>query len=225
MIATATNLELIEDVVSEWVAEGRMFTAFEVSLALKERGVRERHRHLREDVHQIICRAGATADYTRTLRDVGAPEQAWVYHRAGDNPFAYQPLDRSDFDAAVPYVVPGIRNAVRLSANLPRPHAVPPGAFGTDQRGRVCIPVTLLARLGVGPGQRVDVLCDPANAQVLVTRPAANPGADADTSYTVEPDGNVRISQGTLLKAGIHGLQCYRIEGTASVITLREFEW
>jgi hypothetical protein len=83
--------------------------------------------------------------------------------------------------------------------------------------------VTLLARLGVGPGDRVDVLCDAAAEQVLITRPAATPGADVDTSYTVEGDGNVRISQGTLLRAGLDGLQCYRIEGNASLISIGKF--
>src|SRR5262249_11272704 len=88
----------IDDIVAQWVREGKMFTAFEVSLAVKEEGVRERHRNMREYVHQSIFRAGvARGDYTRTLMDVGAPEQAWVYHPAGSNPYEYEPLDRSGF--------------------------------------------------------------------------------------------------------------------------------
>src|SRR5258708_1003673 len=86
----------IEEIVAQWVREGKMFTAFEVSLALKEEGVRERHRNMREFVHQSIFRAGiARGDYSRTLMDVGAPEQAWVYHSIGSNPYEYEPLERS----------------------------------------------------------------------------------------------------------------------------------
>src|SRR5579864_5141239 len=48
----------IDDIVAQWVREGKLFTAFEVSLAVKEQGVRERHRNMREYVHQSIFRAG-----------------------------------------------------------------------------------------------------------------------------------------------------------------------
>src|SRR5262249_20215506 len=217
----------IDDIVADWVREGRLFTAFEVSLAVKEQGVRERHRNMREYVHQSIFHAGvARGDYTRTLMDVGAPEQAWVYHPAGSNPYEYEPLDRSGFDR--PRVkrdgVPaGVRNPALLRAGLTAPHAIPQGAFGTDQRGRLCIPVHLLSQIGAGPGQRVKVLCDPANEQVLISKGNGTNGVDSDTSYTVEADGNVRIPQGTLEKATLNGLQSYRIEGTDAVITVRTF--
>jgi hypothetical protein len=192
MTVTAPVLEKITEVVTEWVGEGKMFTAFEVSLAVKERGVRERHRNLREDVHAVIFRVGGPGGYTRTLMDVGAPEQAWVYHPLRANPYTYRPLDRSGYDdpADVPYVVPGgLRNPVRLAAGTARPHAVPDGAYGTDQRGRVCIPVTLLARLGVSRGQRVDVLCDAAGEQVLITKPSATPGAEGGPFFLPPPPG------------------------------------
>src|SRR5262245_23830296 len=217
----------IDEIVTQWVREGRLFTAFEVSLAVKEQGIRERHRNMREYVHQSIFRAGvARGDYTRTLMDVGAPEQAWVYHPAGSNPYTYEPLDRSDFNkprtkqAAVPG---GVRNPALLKAGATAPHAIPQGAYGTDQRGRLCIPVHLLSQIGAGPGQRVKVLCDSANEQVLISKGNGSNGTDSDTSYTVEADGNVRITQGTLEKAALDGLQCYRVEGTDAVITVRTF--
>jgi hypothetical protein len=228
MTVTAPVLDRITDAVTEWTAAGKMFTAFEVSLAVKQRGVRQRHRQLRDDVHEVIFRVGGSAGYTRTLMDVGAPQQAWVYHRLDDNPYTYQPLDRTGLDAQadIPFVVPaGVRNAGPLATGAARPWAVPVGAYGTDQRGRVCIPVTLVARLGVGPGQRVAVVCDPTTEQVHITRPTANPGDDVDTSYTVEPDGNVRITQGTLLRAGLDGLPCYRIEGSPGLITISKMVW
>ncbi len=217
----------IDDIVAQWVREGKMFTAFEVSLAVKEEGVRERHRNMREFIHQSIFRAGvARGDYTRTLMDVGAPEQAWVYHPAGSNPYEYEPLDRSGF--AKPRgqrdgVPSGVRNPALLKLGAMAPHAIPQGAFGTDQRGRLCIPVHLLSQIGAGPGQRVKVLCDQANEQVLISKGNGSNGTDSDTSYTVEADGNVRITQGTLEKAALNGLQCYRVEGTDAVITVRTF--
>jgi hypothetical protein len=217
----------IDDIVSQWVGEGKMFTAFEVSLAVKDQGIRERHRNMRDYIHESIFRAGvARGDYTRTLMDVGAPQQAWVYHPVGANPYEYEPLDRTGFDR--PRVQKadrprGVRNPSLLKTGALAPSAIPQGAYGTDQRGRLCIPVNLLSKLGAGPGQRVKVLCDPANEQVLISPSASADAGNPDTTYTIEPDGNVRITQGTLEKAGLDGLQCYRVDGTDSVITVRTF--
>src|SRR5215471_15587043 len=127
-LGTATQSR-IDDIVQDWVREGRMFTAFEVSLAVKEQGIRERHRNMREYVHQSIFRSGiARGDYSRTLMDVGAPEQAWVYHSIGSNPYEYEPLDRTGHDR--PRVkrdgVPaGVRNPALLRQGLTAPHAIP----------------------------------------------------------------------------------------------------
>jgi hypothetical protein len=201
-----------------------MFTAFEVSLEVKRRGVHERHRNMREYTHESIFRLGIErGDYTRTLMDVGAPEQAWVYHTLGANPYEYVPLDRTGMAPVPASARPrGVRNPVRLSA-MSSPFAIPPGAFGTDQRGRLCIPVGLLNALGAGPGERVNVLCDPANEQALLTKTSAGDAGNPDTTYTVETDGNVRMTQGTLEKAGLDGMQCYRIEGNDTVISVRKY--
>ena len=51
MTIDAVVQERIDEAVKEFVDEGRMFTAFEISLAVKEKGVRERHRNMRGSVH------------------------------------------------------------------------------------------------------------------------------------------------------------------------------
>ena len=217
--------ELVNQVVSEFVGEGKMFTAFEVSLEVKKRGGQERHRNMREYVHETIFRIGIErGDYSRTLMDVGAPEQAWVYHTVAANPYDYVPLDRTGMDTVPAHARPrGVRNPLKLTPGLSSPFAIPAGAYGTDQRGRLCIPVSLLTQLGVGPGQRVNVLCDPANEQAVLTKASGPDAGNSDTSYTVEGDGNVRLTQGTLEKATLDGLQCYRIEGNDTVISVRKY--
>lgn len=224
MSLSASVREKINEVVTEFVHSGKMFTAFEVSLEVKNRGGEERHRNMREYVHETIFRLGIErGDYSRTLLDVGAPEQAWVYHTLGSNPYDYVPLDRGDREVVPAHSRPrGVRNPTRLVAGLSSPFAIPPGAYGTDQRGRLCIPVSLLSQLGVGPGEQVNVLCDPANEQAMISKTSATTGS-ADTHYTVEGDGNVRITQGTLEKASLDGMQCYRIEGNDAVISVRKF--
>jgi hypothetical protein len=176
--------------------------------------------HTPETIFRLSIERG---DYSRTLLDVGAPEQAWVYHTIGSNPYEYVPLDRTGMETVPAHARPrGVRNPVRLSA-MASPFAIPPGAYGTDQRGRLCIPVNLLTAIGATSGERVNVLCDPANEQALLTKASAGDASNSDTSYAVEGDGNVRMTQGTLEKAGLDGMQCYKIEGNDTVISVRKY--
>jgi hypothetical protein len=218
----------INDVVSNWVNEGRMFSAFEVSLAVKDQGVRERHRNMRDAVHEVIFRIGGPQGYSRTLMDVGAPEQAWVYHPKSTSPYRYRPLDRGDGKSTPAddpsFVAPPIRNPRALAWASTAQAMVPPGAFGTDQRGRLCLPVTLLQGLGVSAGRRVRVQCEPSQERLTIAALDDSEVQTADTTYTAEPDGNVRLTQSTLDRAGLGGLQCYRIEGDGRAITVRAFE-
>jgi len=89
----------IDAVVEDWLRERRMFTAFEVSLAVRQGGVNMRHRELRDDVHESLQLFSGRAGYTRTLRDVGGPVEAWIYHHWKDSAWTYTPLDRSTPDA------------------------------------------------------------------------------------------------------------------------------
>lgn len=217
----------ITEVVTDWVDEGRMFSAFEVSLAVKEQGVRERHRDMRDQVHEVIFRVGGPRGYSRTLMDVGAPEQAWVYHPRTASPYRYRPLPRGAGHPAPAddpvFVAPPLRSPRPLAWASPAQAVVPPGAFGTDQRGRLCLPVTFTQALGVGPGDRVRVRCDLAGERITVTPLAAGEEPLFDATYTAEPDGNVRLTQATLDRAGLGGLQCYHIEGDGREVTVTAF--
>lgn len=236
-------LDTIQDVVDQWVTQARMFTAFEISLAVKDRGVQERHRNMKEDVHEIIIdTAIEDGNYTRTLMDVGAPVQAWLYHPISENPYLYQPLDRGGqndstptpqttptsttptVSGSAPSCAPsGLRRPRRLTRGANYASSIPPGAYGTDQRGRLCLPVGVLLQIGATPGAQIDVLADEENEQLVITKNDPNHYTTSDTTYTVEPDGNVRITQGTLEKAGLDGLQSYHVESRNAVITVRSF--
>ena len=212
----------ITSVVTEWVNQSRMFTAFEVSLAVKDLGVRERHRNLRDTVHEIIFKVGGPLDYSRTLMDVGAPEQAWVYHPKAVSPYRYQPLDRTGTapqrTPAADADLPPLRNPAGLVWGSVAQAGVPAGAYGTDSLARLCLPVMLLHGIGVGPGDRVKVQFDATEKKII-----AEKGGE-DGAFTAEADGNVRLTQQQLEQAGLSGLQCYRIEGTTRRIVVWAFE-
>lgn len=223
----------IRAVVQEWLVARRMFTAFEVSLACKERGIKERHRDMKTRVHEIIFEEGTAQNYTRMLMDVGAPEQAWLYYGVECDPWTYKPLDRNAHDTranptsdslpvvgGAPLMFPAAA-ATPLTLGMPNPANVPDGAFGCDRRGRLAIPVNLLRAIQVKPKERVNVVANPETEELSIrkrhesTAPlSADPVEESDTAtaYTAEPDGNVRLTQRTLSLAKIAGLQCYAIE-------------
>lgn len=222
--------EKIDEVVKEFVEEGRMFTAFEVSLAVKEKGVRERHRNMRSYVHESIAEQGGQS-YSRSLRDVGAPVQAWVYHRLRDNPHEYEPLDRTGHVAATAAatrgsaaVAPAPRNPKPLSqASSTAPANESDGAFGTDQEGRLVIPSSMLSALGVAAGATVDMACDADNQEIRLWRPSQIATMTADSSADVDDDGKLRITSDDLKRADLDGMQCYRVLARGNLITIRDF--
>lgn len=215
------------EVIREFINEGKMFTAFEVSLAAKAKGIQERHRNMRSLVHELIFEIGGPVGYTRTLRDVGAPEQAWVYHRPEDNPYRYQPLPRpGESPLAKPSkdLPKGIRKPVRLQRGTQPVDLVPAGAFGTDQDGKLCIPSAMLAQMGVKPGDQVETECIIDSEKIILRRGEGAP-ATSEGNYVVEADGKVRLTQDILKVAGIDQLQCYFVEGNASQIEISRFDW
>jgi hypothetical protein len=222
--------DAIREVVTEWVAKEKMFTAFEISLEVKKKGIQKRHREMRETVHEIILEVAQPKNYARQLTDVGAPELAWLYYPASANPATYTPLERvggTSWPAPPANPVPPSQPPLLLT--LRDPEGIPKGASGVDARGRLCLPVRMLQAIGVKGGDRVSVSVKGEELHVhncvSATTPPGDPVeiADGITIYTAEPDGNVRLTQKTLAKANIAGLQCYRISQTADSIVVCNF--
>lgn len=229
----------IERAAKQWTVEGKMFTAFEISLRLKADGVQERHRNMKQEIHAALARVGG-ANYSRTLMDVGAPSQAWVYHKLRDNPYTYEPLDRSGFrdnkgvakpagEAVKKRVVKAqIRNPKPLgpgSSNSPASNA--DGAYGLDVDGKLKIPDAMLMALKVAFGDKVSVVCDKANKQVRIRRLATinpEPATHELTADDSSEDGaGLAMSHEILEEADLHSLQSYLVQGTGNMITVREF--
>jgi len=225
--------EEIDEVVGEWTGDRKLFTAFEVSIEAKSRGVNERHRNMKDHVHGAIARIGSSHSYTRTLMDVGAQVQAWVYHHTSDNPYTYRPLDRGNTRqrAAAPAtaapspnaapVYQGLRNPVPLTAGAGSPRNNNDGVCGTDSQGRVTITSAMLTRMDIEAGETAIVVCDAANKEIRITRPTIFDDNDPDTNYSVEPDGSIRIAPDALNQAAIGGMQSYKVSGDSDCITIQ----
>jgi hypothetical protein len=86
----------IETAVEQKMAAGQMFTAFDITLALKSEGVKRRHRQIRRDIRRVADELMWRFGYERTLvsfRQIGA--QALVYHPFGTDPGLHQPSIRA----------------------------------------------------------------------------------------------------------------------------------
>ncbi len=225
--------EELDEVVREWIEDRKLFTAFEVSIEAKSRGVNERHRNMKDHVHTAIARIGSAHSYTRTLMDVGAQTQAWVYHHTGDNPYTYRPLDRGNTrqraatpataapSPNAPAVYQGLRNPAPLTPNAGSPRNNNDGVCGTDAQGRVTITASMLKGMDIEAGETAIVVCDAANKEIRITRPTIFDDNDPDTNYSVESDGSIRIAPSALDEAGIGGLQSYNVSGDSDCITVK----
>jgi hypothetical protein len=182
---------------------------------------------MKQYVHEAIAREGSDATWTRTLLDVGAPVQAWVYHKIRANPYTYSPLDRTGLDPKSAAKSKAnnrkLRNPKPLTADAPEPVSADQGAYGADTEGQVKIPDSILAQLRVGPGVGVHIRCDALNQTVVITRANQFLGGDFDEQCDVRDDGTILLKEATLAKAEIDGMQSYHIETKANEISVSEF--
>jgi retron-type reverse transcriptase len=89
-MADAATRRMVEQIVEENVAHGDMFTAFDVTLAVRKIGGNVRHQEVRDLVHELYEQGRMGAAYTRSLVDVGAPTRPYLYHRYSDDAASYR---------------------------------------------------------------------------------------------------------------------------------------
>jgi len=218
----------IDSIVANKISGNQMFTAFDVSLEvqkeLKSNGSFDpdlhRHRYIKNDVHAAIDRLSSGV-YSRQLRDVGAPTDAFVYYPNGTDPANYVPMTRNDAPAAAadPYTI-----SIPATATAP---TVPTSTDGSsdgrtpDARGTVCVPNYLLRNAGFNPGDKAYICLgkdDLGNDAIVVTKQILPSGAA--TCYTVDSYCNVRITKSVLDMCGFSS-QKYAFDGNSSQVFVK----
>jgi hypothetical protein len=203
----AATQQLIEQVLQEKVQRGEMFTALDVSLETQKRGVQERHRNMRQVVHQYFEGGYMGSHYTRTLVSIpGAPSAAWLYHLTSDQPANFQPLSRA-----------GMNNRSQRARKASNPAT---DGYSIDRRARVCVPVRLLRQAGFQPGDEAYVIVDGGSQGLALSKTCPRAHKQSLTSYRVDRYGNVRIAQGTLRRASLGG-QTYDLDSDGTKILIR----
>ncbi len=203
---------VIEGVIDDKVQNGELFTAWDVTVEVRNRGHRDRHNNIKNVVHDYFARGQMGADYNRTLINVpGAPIQPWCYHRFTDDPHtSYNPQaskPQKTTPAAVAAQVAGFYaqgqadddgddgSTTTVPASLP---AVLPSVAGfrqPDARGTVCVPADVLRAAGFKPKDTAHVWQHTADT-LKVCKPAT--GGKPLGEYTVDENNNVRITKHVL---------------------------
>lgn len=89
-MADNTTNQVVQQLVLNEVAAGKMFTAYDITLQARARGLQLRHGEGRDLVHQMFTSGRMGTDYTRTTVNIGTDTPPLVYHRRSDDPNLYR---------------------------------------------------------------------------------------------------------------------------------------
>lgn len=194
----STSLSILSTVVDDFVRQDKLFTAFEVTLEAKKKGLQLRHRDVKADIHDLVKPYVQQGLYQQELRNVGAPEKALLYFPDGADPDSYKPLARGGGQNQRFDILSGMGTAPQPTVT-PVPQSSPTSrAHEPDSRGRICVPASLLRSAGLHPGDVAHVAVD--NNRVVISATAMK---DLIACYKVDKDNNLRLSASIAEKANL----------------------
>lgn len=216
----------IENVVNEFVAAEKMFTAWDVTMEVRKRSKqRVQHFEVKKEVHKIFDQ-GNMSDYNRTLANLqNINPQPWVYHLPESDPSLY---DGKPTANVVPTpIVSNISVAPAIATISNVDDGVDIAADGStvykfDTTDRLCIPNKLVREIGLKAGDEVEITQAVDGLFVQPTNGAATAATIA--SYVVDRYDNVRISRAVLNKIGVSGVafEIFR-EGATNSIKVKKY--
>lgn len=90
--------QLVDDIVQRRTSAGELFTAFDITTEVRQRGKQVRHGEVRDHVHDLFRGGGMGASYERSVVDIDG-NKPWVYHRFDVNPKSYGAKDDGSGDS------------------------------------------------------------------------------------------------------------------------------
>jgi bifunctional DNA-binding transcriptional regulator/antitoxin component of YhaV-PrlF toxin-antitoxin module len=221
------TLQEIETVVLEKCQNAELFTAFDVTKAVRAkvgRSVSVPHNDVKQEVHNLFASGQMGSDYTRTLGNLplasGIP-QPWVYHPT-TVPASNYGSGIPQLSAPAPAVSTPVAAVVSTNGSDDGVNQTSDGYFKVDGRETLCVPKSLLEAVGLHPGDEAHVAADALAGHVVVCKtPPDQTVLTPLSTYTVDKYGNVRITQHTLVKGGCGG-KLYEIDGDASKVVVRK---
>lgn len=198
-MCSVDNQNLINAVLDDFIGKGQAFTAFEVSIEAKKRGATERHRDMRDFIHQCQCLNDELqfGSYEKTLVPVGGGNKAFLYHHNTFNPSGYVPLDTSNNASSTP----SVSNNPIVDPSTQQTNS--DIGYKVDYRNRLLVPTNFIRSVPAISGQRVNVVKLGQGGLKLVGETVQIDSNDTATQQVVERNGDIRLSLTTLLASGL----------------------
>jgi hypothetical protein len=162
---TKTARALLESLVDACVSQRIMFTAYSLTVAIRNTNEFLLHEDSRRVVHKMYDDGTIGVDYTRSMVDLGGAKGAcYVYHHRADDPCAYVDLvanamHAAQADAALRLAQKATRRSVHGSSNSPLPYFArrSQNERVTRSRKRISIPNAVVRQAGFAMGTTVYV--------------------------------------------------------------------
>jgi hypothetical protein len=215
----------IVDVVSDFVNSGSMFTAWDVTVAVRKRSKdRVQHFEVKKEVHRMFDQGDMTG-YNRVLANLpGVNPQPWLYYPPSADPTTYT----------------GKPTAPAIAVALPAPTSsmsqLDDGAdiggdgsviYKFDTTDRLCVPNKLIREMGLKTGDEVEVVSAAPHVNEVSVFQKGTPAISANgfsqvATYTVDSYDNVRITRSALNKIGLNGV-AFEIERNGNEIKVKKY--
>lgn len=87
------NDDLIKDQITEWTDDKVMFSAYDITIALRNSGERISHDHVKGVVHNLFTNSEMDSGYSRAMITIpGTSDKAFVYHHITSDLDEYEPV-------------------------------------------------------------------------------------------------------------------------------------
>jgi len=205
----AATTEVIRDEVLERVSRKEPFTAWDITVEVRKKGVRARHGELKRVVHSLFHEPGVMDGFLRTAIMIpGVPVPPWLYHPDGYDTKEYIKSlsggndDNGDDDSngGTPQPSPSTPSAVKsrpIAANADGSYVRKVG-----QNNYLYVPTFLVSGAGLSQGDSVHVFESPG--KLVVSAAAKRDGDDPAGSCIVDVKGKIRLHKRFLGKNDNH---------------------
>lgn len=185
--------QLVEDVVRDKTDKGELFTAFDVTRAIRSDGTRARHGDVKVAVHGLFS-DGEMGNYQRSLASLqGVSPQPFLYHPVGADVSSYDPGASAPQGKTSP-------TPATTPTSTPSDPADDDDDDGivrkTGQEGSLYIPTTMVRDIQLKQGEKSFIYQD--NNTLVVSAKDDDSLGTLLATPVVDVKGNVRINKGKL---------------------------
>jgi hypothetical protein len=225
-------LDLMEKTVRQFLDEGRMFTAYDVTIETRNREkIKLLHSETKGAVHEVPAlvdaieygyadQGGNNVSWQKSQIPMPNGHWAFVYHPANLDPQTYQPRQTNGGSAQATTVQTLATSSNPTPAVLGLPSTASDsggenddGTYSPNYHGCLFIPTKFVREAGLAPGDLCHIVTDKNNKMIFLVADDAqfqNNGFGI-TTKRVERNGDLRLYSRTLKEADLSEAK-YRIE-------------